>query len=310
MSANKNAQVRHISKLDHGNVGWVYILPWLIGFLIFKLYPFVASFIYSFTQYDILGSPQFIGIRNYIDIFSYDRTFSQSIRATFIYVLISVPGKMLFSLFVAMLLNYDVKGSGLFKTIYYMPAIFGSSVGIAFVWRVIFATEGPINSFIKLFGAGPVYWLASPKWAIVTLSLLSVWQLGTCMVIFLSGLKQVPGELYEAARVEGATPARCFISITVPLLSPIVLFNLVMQMVWAFQEFTGAFVITNGGPMKSTYLYAMKLYDEAFLYYKMGYASSLSWILFIIIVTFTLIVFKSANLWVFYSDTDDGRGVI
>lgn len=285
--------------------GLFYIAPWLVGFLGLQLYPFLASLYYSFTDYAMMGTPKWVGLENFITIFTKDRDFKNSLEVTLIYVLIAVPLKLIFALFIAMLLNLKVKGIGGFRTVYYLPSILGGSVAIAVLWRFLFSGEGTVNTILSKLGIGPVGWLSNPKVALFTLSLLAVWQFGSSMVIFLAALKNVPAELYESARVDGASPVRCFWSITIPLITPTILFNMVMQLVTAFQEFTGAFVITSGGPMKSTYLYILKVYDEAFKYYKMGYACALSWILFGVVMIFTLIIFRTSSKWVFYSDGGD-----
>jgi len=283
-------------------VGLLYILPWIIGFSVFQLYPFIASFIYSFTDFTMLNIPKFVGIKNYVDIFTKDFDFIQSMKATLIYVVLAVPLKLVFALFIAVVLNSKLKFINIFRTIYYIPSILGSSVAVALIWRLMFMKKGVINEFLSYLHLPQPDWLGSPSGAMVTISLLTVWQFGSSMVIFLAGLKQIPNELYEAGRVDGASKPRMFLNITIPLITPMVLFNLVMQMINSFQDFTSAFIITNGGPMKATYLYGMKLYMDGFYYFKMGYACSLSWVLFVVILIVTLVIFRSANNWVFYED--------
>lgn len=287
------------------NVGLLFISPWIIGFLAFQLYPLVASLIYSFTDYSLLSKPVFTGLKNYIDIFTVDENFYNSLKVTFIYTLIAVPGKLIFALFIAMLLNSRLRFAGAYTTMYYLPSILGGSVAISILWRFLFMKDGIINMILGKFSIPAVDWLGSPDVALLTVSLLTVWQFGSSMVIFLAGLKNIPYELYEAAIIDGASPIRKFVHITVPMLTPMVLFNLVMQTINAFQEFTGAFVITNGGPMKATYLMSLLIYDNAFSFFKMGYASALSWILFVVIIAMTLIIFKSSNSWVHYEDKED-----
>jgi oligogalacturonide transport system permease protein len=289
-------------KSNRQYVGLLYILPWIIGFLAFQLYPFIVSFYYSFTNYSIINKPSFIGFKNYINMFTKDPLFFKSLLVTLIYVFMSVPMKLIFALFVAMILNVKLRGINFFRTVYYLPSILGGSVAIAVLWRFLFMRDGLINGVFALFNIPGVEWLSSPNFALFTISLLSVWQFGSSMVLFLAGLKQIPNELYEAAIVDGASKVRQFFTITIPMLSPIIFFNMIMQMVNAFQDFTGPFVITNGGPMKSTYLYAMKLYEEAFNYSRMGYSCALSWILFIIMIIFTSIAFKSSGSWTHYQD--------
>jgi oligogalacturonide transport system permease protein len=282
--------------------GYLYILPWLIGLLIFQLYPFISSLYYSFTDYNMVSAPKWVGLDNYHKIFTEDPDFYQSLKVTGIYVLLAVPVKLAFALFVAMLLSAKLKAINFFRTVYYLPSILGGSVAISVLWRFLFMKEGVVNSLLARLHLGPVDWLGSPDIALYTLGLLTVWQFGSSMVLFLAGIQQIPNDLYEAGSIDGASRLSMFFRITVPMLTPIVLFNLVMQMVNAFQEFTGAFVITHGGPMKSTYLYALKLYEEAFTFFKMGYASALSWILFLIIMAVTAVIFKSSGGWVHYED--------
>jgi oligogalacturonide transport system permease protein len=189
-----------------------------------------------------------------------------------------------------------------FRTIYYLPSIMGGSVGIAILWRQLFEADGMVNNALKFIGLKGVGWLSDSHVALFTISLLSVWQFGSSMIFFLAALKQVPAELYEAAKVDGSTAIHMFFKITLPMISPITLFNLVMQMINAFQEYTSAAIITNGGPMNSTQLYGMLLYKTGFSFYRMGYASAQSWILFVIIIFFTALVFKSSSYWTFYED--------
>ncbi|MBZ4664901.1 sugar ABC transporter permease [Mahella sp.] len=283
-------------------IGLLYISPWIIGFLLFKLYPFIMSFIYSFTEYSITGTPAFSGLSNYIYAFTKDRLFWTSFFNTLLYVVMTVPMKLAFALIVAMILNMKIKGVNIFRTIYYLPSIFGGSVAVSVLWRFLFMKDGIVNKFLSIFNIGSVDWLGSPDIALFTVSLLAVWQFGSSMVIFLAGLKQIPNELYEAALVDGASRARRFFSITLPMLSPVLFFNLVMQTINAFQEFTGPFVITAGGPMNSTYLYSMLIYDNAFKYFRMGYSSALSWVQFLLIMVVTIIIFKTSSSWTYYED--------
>ena len=277
-------------------------MPWVIGLLVLQLYPFVSSFLYSFTNSNLGGRFDFVGFRNYIQILTKDSEFWNSLKVTILFVFISVPGKIVFALLIAMLLNQNVKGVKSFRTLYYIPSIFGSSVAISIVWRMLFQTDGVINNLLGKLHIPSVLWLGTPGMALFTISLLSIWQFGSSMVIFLAALKQVPSELYDAAKVDGASSIRIFFQVTVPMITPMVFFNIVMQMINAFQEFTSAFVITDGGPLKGTYLFGMKLYNEAFRYFKIGYSSALAWIMFIVIMVFTFILFRSSKKWVYYSD--------
>ena len=260
-------------------VGLLYIAPWLLGFLIFQLYPFIASFCYSFTDYTLLNQPQFVGLKNYLTLFTTDKQFLSTMKITGFYALLSVPLKLAFALFIAILLNAKIKGIGIYRSLYYLPSILGGSVAVSVLWRVIFMKDGMINHFIGLLGLGPVNWLTDANLALITLSLLQVWQFGSAMVIFLAALKGIPAELYEAASIDGSGKWNQFLHITLPQISSVVFFNLIMQSIQALQNFTSAFVITGGGPMKRTYIIGMKLYDDAFRFYKVGYACAESWIL-------------------------------
>ncbi|HJD48466.1 MAG TPA: sugar ABC transporter permease [Candidatus Mediterraneibacter norfolkensis] len=288
------------------NPAWIYIAPWIAGFLIFQLYPLAASLFYSFTDYSIVKPAVFTGLDNYIELFTQDTEFIASFASTFKYVLIAVPLKMVFALLVAMLLAKGIKGINVFRTMYYLPSIMGGSVGIAIVWKALFMGNGGIlNSILAVFGIEGVNWLGSPEYAIYTLILLTVWQFGATMVIFLAALQQVPGELYEVARVEGANKIQTFFKVTLPSISSIIQFNLIMVIISTFQDFTGPSIVTNGGPLESTYFVALKLYTDAFSYQKMGYACALSWVLFAVIIAITAIIFKTSKYWVHYSDGGD-----
>jgi oligogalacturonide transport system permease protein len=288
-------------------VGLLYISPWIIGFLVLTLYPFLASLYYSFTDYSMIKEARFVGFKNYVDIFTKDPVFYQSLKVTLLYVVMAVPLKLAFALFIALVLNVKMRGINFYRTIYYLPSILGGSIAVSVLWRFLFMREGLVNEVLSYASIPPLNWLGDPKLALFTITMLPVWEFGSSMVLFLAGLKQVPNELYEAAKVDGASKLRIFFRVTLPLLTPIVLFNLIMQTINAFQQFTAAFVITSGGPMKSTYLYGLMLYDNAFQFFKMGYASALSWILFIIILAFTLVLFKTSNRWTYYEDGGEGK---
>lgn len=285
--------------------GIFFIMPWLLGFLFLQLYPFLASLYYSFTQYNILGQPKFIGLDNYIRLFTIDPDFKKSIVVTMKYALISVPGKLFFALVVALILNMKLKGINGFRTVYYIPSILGGSVAVSALWRLMFMSDGILNKLLELTGFPAVNWLGQAGTAMFTICLLQVWQFGSSMVLFLAALKQIPLELHEAASIDGAGKMKRFFYITLPIITPIIFFNLIMQTINALQNFTSAFVITNGGPLKSTYLIGMKLYTEGFSNFKMGYASAISWVLFAIILIFTLFIFKSSDAWVYYEDGGD-----
>lgn len=282
--------------------GLLYIAPWIIGFLWLQLYPFLTSLYYSFTNFNMMKEPALVGLSNYIRLFTVDPEFWSSLKVTAFYAFMVVPGKLAVALFVAMILNMKIKAVGLYRTLYYLPSILGGSIAISVLWKIMFMRSGLVNQMLSPFGIGPIDWLGSPDISLFTISTLSIWQFGSSMVLFLAALKQIPASLYEAAIVDGASKMRIFLKITLPMITPILFFNMIMQMINALQEFTSAFVITNGGPMKSTYVLGIKLYQDAFVHYKMGYASALSWVIFAIITVMTLLVFRSSSAWVYYED--------
>jgi oligogalacturonide transport system permease protein len=283
--------------------GLLYLSPYLIGLAVFTLFPFVASLLLSFSDYrlqDSIGTAQLIGFENY-DAMLHDRTFAKSLIVTLIYVFVTVPLKLAFALLIAFVLNFRLRAIGAFRTAYYLPSILGGSVAIAVVWRYVFAGDGLLNQALAWIGGDPVNWLGEPTYAMFSIVLLRLWQFGSAMVIFLAGLQGIPQELYEAARLDGASPWQVFRRITLPLLTPVIFFNFIMQVIQAFQEFNGPYVITGGGPLKSTYLLPLMIYDEAFKYFEIGYASALSWALFVLVAIFTALAFRSSKHWVFYA---------
>lgn len=287
--------------------GYLFISPWLLGFLLLTLWPMIQSMYYSFTKYTLLDAPEWIGLRNYERIFADDEIFRQSLKITILFVVLSVPIKLFSALMVAMLLNKKIKGISVYRTFIYLPSLIGSSIAVAILWQNIFGMDGFINKFLGMLGIDGISWISNPKTALGTLIILVAWQFGSSMVIFLAGLKQIPAELYEASSVDGASKVRQFVSITLPMLSPVLLFNLVLQTIGSFQMFTQAFIITKGGPINSTYMYALYLYDRAFSRYEMGYASALAWILLVVIAVVTAIIFASSRYWVFY-ETEGAKG--
>ena len=287
-----------------GRVGLLYILPWLVGFLLLQLYPFLSSLYYSFTQYNILKDPVWIGLDNFRNLFATDGVFLPSVKATFLYVAYSLPLRLIVAFGVAMLLNQSLKGIGVFRTAFYIPSLLGGSVAVAVVWRYLFGGNGPVNLALNALHLPSVNWLADANVAIFTISLLSVWQFGASMVVFLAGLKNIPVVYYEAARVEGASAPRMFFSITLPLMQRIVMYNFIMEFIRSFQDFTTAFLITKGGPMNSTQLFSLKLYEDAFQSFRIGYAAAESWLLFAVLVVFTIVIFRAGHLWAFYTGGD------
>lgn len=300
---------RRLSKIGTGETnlaGYIFISPWLIGFLLLTLWPIVQSFYLSFTHYSLLGQPEWAGLANYEKIFGRDDIFRKSLTVTFTFVLVSVPLKLFFSLMVAMLLNQKLRGMNFYRTMVYFPSLIGGSVAVAVLWRNMFGIDGYINQVLSWFGIQGIGWISHPDTALGTLILLNTWQFGSTMVIFLAGLKQIPGELYEAASVDGASKVRRFFSITLPMLSPVMFFNLVLGVIGSFQMFTAAFIVTrNGGPMHATYMYALFIYEKAFKHYQMGYASALAWILLAIVAVLTAINFFVSKYWVYY-EADGG----
>ena len=281
---------------------YLYIAPWLIGLLVLQMYPFIMSLIYSFCNYQLGTSPVFTGLSNYQRLFTRDQDFIRSLRATGVFTLVVVPGKLILSLAVAMFLNRDLKGMNLSRTIYYIPSLFGGSVAVAVLWRILFQDNGIVNAYLNLLGIGTIQFWGDPRYALGTICSLEIWQFGSSMVMFLASLKQVPASLYEAASIDGANAWHKFWNITIPQISPIIFFNLIMQTIQALQNFTSASVITNGGPLKSTYVMGLKLYKEAFTNFKMGYASAISWVMFLIIMVVTLLLFRFSSAWVSYDD--------
>jgi oligogalacturonide transport system permease protein len=303
---DKYRKLKKKNTSDYQYIGLLFITPWILGFLIFQLFPLLSSLYYSLTDYNMMKKPSFIGAYNYIQAFTRDKKFQNSLAVTFCYTAISVPLKLMVALGIALLLNMKARFIAFFRTLYYLPSILGASVAVAVLWRFLFTKQGYINSLLALVGITGPDWIGDTHYALFTISLLTVWQFGSSMVLFLAGLKNIPPELYEAARMDGANRIRTFFKITFPMLSPIIFFNLIMQLINGFQDFTPAMLITKGGPANATYLYGMLLYENAFSYFKMGYASALSWILFVIMIAITAILFKSSGTWTHYED--GGRG--
>jgi multiple sugar transport system permease protein len=284
--------------------GYVFILPWLIGAIGLTLGPMAASLWLSFTSYDLLSAPRWIGVQNYVNLFADDR-YLKSVQVTLIYVGISVPLKLAFALLLAMLLNRGVRGLNIYRAAYYVPSLLGASVAIAILWRQLFSSDGVVNKIFSGLGwHNPPDWLTNPHYALSTLILLAIWEFGSPMIIFLAGLRQIPREFYEAARVDGAGVIPQFFRITLPLLTPLVLFNLVLQIIGSFQAFTPAYVVSGGtgGPVDSTLFYTLYLYQQSFGNLHMGYGAAMAWILLVVIAIFTGGVFFSSRYWVFYMD--------
>jgi len=288
---------------------YLFLTPWLIGLIVLTAGPMLGSLYLSLTKYDLFSAPKWIGLENYVQIFTNDSTFTSSLMLTFKYVFLSVPLRLAFALAVAMALNKGIRALGIYRTVYYIPSLLGGSVAIAIVWRQVFDGNGIVNGFLSWFGIEGPSWIAHPDYIIYSIISLSVWQFGSAMVIFLAGLKQVPGELYEASAIDGAGKGRQFLSITLPMLTPVIFFNLIMGIINSFQAFTPAFVIGDGrgGPLDATMFYTLYLYLKGFSFFDMGYSAALAWIMLLIIGLFTAIVFITSKYWVFYGDSKEGK---
>nr|WP_248306396.1 sugar ABC transporter permease [Devosia oryzisoli] len=282
----------------------MFLLPWLIGFFGLTLGPMVSSLYLSFTDFDLLTSPDWVGASNYVRMFTADPKFSTSMRVTMFFVIFSVPLKLAFALGVALLLNRGMKGLPLYRALFYLPSLLGASVAIAILWRQIFAGDGLVNKVLALFGIVGPSWISNPNYSLWTLIILSIWQFGSPMIIFLAGLRQIPQDMYEAASLDGASKWRQFWKITLPLLTPVVFFNAIIQTIEAFKSFTPAFIISGGtgNPINSTLFYTLYLYQEAFGFFRMGYASALAWVLLALVAFFTAFSFLTSKYWVHYDD--------
>ncbi len=285
--------------------GYLFLLPWFAGLAIFTLGPTLVSLYLSFTKFDLLSPPRWTGLDNYTFMFTQDRRFTTALSVTFIYLIFEVPLKLAFALAVAVALNRSVSGGNVYRAIFYVPSLLGGSVAIAVLWRQLFQGDGTFNRIIfNLFGIQGPSWISNPDTAVYTLVILAIWQFGSPMIIFLAGLRQIPKDLYEAAEIDGASKPRQFFAITLPLLTPVIFFNLVLQTIEGFKAFTPAFIVSGGtgGPVDSTLFYTLYLYQEAFANFRMGYASALAWVLLVIIGFFTTLSFASARYWVHYDD--------
>ncbi|WP_154795630.1 carbohydrate ABC transporter permease [Occultella kanbiaonis] len=280
-----------------------FLAPWFIGLFVITAGPLVASLYLSFTDYNLLQDPNWIGWENYVRMFADERLLN-SLGVTFTYVLISVPLQLAAALLLAIVLDRGLRGLAIYRSVFYLPSLLGGSVAIAILWRQVFGTNGLVNQFLALLGIEGQGWVSHPDYALGTLMILNVWTFGAPMVIFLAGLRQIPETYYEAAAIDGASRARRFRSITLPLLTPIIFFNLVLQLIGAFQSFTQAFVVSGGtgGPADSTLFYTLYLYQRGFGAFDMGYASAMAWLLLVIIGGMTAVNFFASKFWVFYGD--------
>ncbi len=286
-------------------VGYLFIGPWLAAFLLFTFIPITVSLILSFTDYNVLAnSGDFIGLDNFQRMFFEDRRYWRSVNATLKYVIFSVPLRLVFALAVAMLLNRGRRGVGVYRAAFYAPSIIGGSIAVAVMWREIFGNDGLVNFTLDLLGIQGPNWLGRPETAIWTLIILAAWQFGSPMLIFLAGLKNIPKQLYESAEIDGANALQRFIRITLPMLTPIIFFNLIMQLISGFMVFTQAFIVTQGKPLDTTLFYALYVYRRAFEDNQMGYASAMAWVMLMVIALLTALVFRSSSYWVHYESEE------
>jgi multiple sugar transport system permease protein len=302
-TAQERAQLRKESGRDN-KAAYLFLIPWFIGLIVITIGPLLASLYLSFTNYDLLQPPQWIGATNYIQMFG-DNRLHNSLRITLIYVFVGVPVQLIFALAIALLLDRGMRGLPFYRSVFYLPSMIGGSVAIALLWRQIFGTDGLFNQILRLFGIDATTgWVSDPRYALWTVILLHVWTFGSPMVIFLAGLRQIPAMYYEAADVDGASRWTRLTKITLPLLSPIIFFNLVLQLIGAFQSFTQAFVVSGGtgGPADSTLFYTLYLYQQGFGQFHMGYAAAMAWLLVIIVGVLTAANFLLSKYWVFYDD--------
>lgn len=284
-----------------GVAGYVFVMPFIIGFLLFLAVPMGLSFGFSFTKYNILDTPKFIGLGNYVTMFTADPKFRKTFWVTMYYVVFSVPLRLIMALAIAMLLLRKSKLSGVYRAVFYLPSIIGSSVAVAVLWRRMFASDGVINALLQTAGIdSEIAWLGRSDTAIWTLILLAVWQFGSSMLIFLSGLKQIPVSLYEAAIVDGAGGIQRFIKITLPMLTPTIFFNMINQLISGFMAFTQSYIITQGKPRDTTLFYTVYMYQNSFTYNKMGYGCAMAWFMVLVVGALTLILFKTQKYWVYY----------
>ncbi|MDB5530699.1 MAG: sugar transporter permease [Devosia sp.] len=304
-TSSVKARPRGRNILSDNAWGYLFLAPWIIGMVFFMAGPTLVSFYLSFTSFNLLEPPEWIAAKNYVRLFTQDGRYLNALRVTFTYVALAVPLNLAFALALAMVLNAKIKGLGIYRATYYIPSLLGGSVAIAILWRQVFGFDGIVSQALAVFGIEGSSWVSSPSQALWTLIILHVWQFGSPMIIFLAGLKQIPVELYEAASVDGAGPWRKFWMITVPMLTPVIFFNLILQIINSFQAFTPAFIVSggSGGPLDSTLFYTLYLYLQGFANFRMGYASAMAWVLLVIIGVLTALAFLSSRYWVHYDDS-------
>lgn len=292
-------------KVREGFAGLLFLTPWLVGLTVLTIGPIVYSLYLSFTRYDLLTPPEWIGVANFTTMFTADPRYWKSVKVTLIFVLVFVPLLQVLSMLLALLLNRKMRFLKGYRALFYLPSLMGASVAVAALWRQVWGQDGLVNSALALIGIRDVgSWVGDPQRALGTIIALSLWAFGSTMIIFLAGLRQVPAEYYEAAVVDGAGPIRRFFSVTMPLMTPLIFFNLLMGTIHAFQSFTGAFVVSGGegGPVDSTLFYTLYLYEKGFRQLQMGYASAMAWVLLAVLGVITGILFATSRKWVFYGD--------
>jgi len=290
----------NLNKRHETILGWLMVSPWLIGFICFSALPMFASLIISFTEWDMLSKPEWVGFENYKTLFFEDPLALHSLNITILFTIVSIPLNIVFGLALAMLLNTSIRGLAIFRTIFYLPAIL-SGVAVALMWRWIFSTEfGLLNALLSMIGIEGPAWLTDRIWVLPSFVIMRLWSVGGGMIIYLAGLQSIPTNLYEAAKIDGANWWHQTRFITLPMLSPTIFFQLIVGFIFSMQIFTEAFIMTNGGPADASLFYLLYLYRTAFQYFDMGYASALAWVLFVVILVLTIILFKTGKSWVYY----------
>ncbi|WP_406118404.1 carbohydrate ABC transporter permease [Streptomyces sp. NBC_00989] len=294
----------HRGRGQRGGPAYVFLSPWILGVVLLTLAPMAVSLYLSFTDYNLFDPPKWVGLRNYSDMFTADPRYWRSVGTTLLYVVVAVPLKLAIALSVALLLGNTRKAKGFYRSAFYAPSLLGASMAVALVWRALYNDGGTVDELLSSIGIHTGGWVSDPHLAVFVVALLSAWQFGAPMVIFLAGLQQIPADLYEAAALDGAGRWRRFVSVTLPMLSPVVFFNLVLETIQSFQVFTPAFAISggNGGPADSTEFYTLYLYERGFTASHMGYASAMAWVLLLAIGAVTLILFRTSRSWVFYAN--------
>ncbi|MBT2588361.1 carbohydrate ABC transporter permease [Arthrobacter sp. ISL-95] len=300
----RKTQRRKAFDFRRSNTGYVFLTPWMIGVVGLVCLPLLISLYLSFTNYNILGAPKWVGLENYIRLFTQDQRYVHSMLLTLGYVVVSVPLQLVSALAVALMLAPARKGQSLYRALFYLPSLLGASVGISITWRAIFDRDGAVPQFLASFGIPEQSWINNPGTVLWVIIALEIWKFGAPMIIFIAGLHQIPKELYEAASIDGAGPIRKFFTMTLPMLSPVLFFNLVMGVISSFQTFTPAQIVGdgNGGPTDSTLFYAVYMYQQAFQYQKMGYASAIAWIMLIVLGAVAALLFLTSRKWVHYAN--------